>query len=339
MTDWRDDLDPDRRGALQRSPMPKWTRPMLATLTDARFSSPDWIFERKLDGERCLVFRRKSRLQLLSRNRQELNDTYPELVEALAGQPAEHYVVDGEIVAFEGKTTSFSRLQGRIGIHDPEQARASDVKVYLYLFDMLYLDHYDTTRLALRVRKELLRRQFNFSDPLRFTVHRNADGEQLYRDACRKGWEGLIAKRADSPYRHSRSRHWLKFKCVNRQELVIGGYTDPRGSRSGFGALLLGYYEDDALHYAGKVGTGFDTETLQQLGDKLASMTRKSCPYAERPDTTDDEVHWVTPKLVAEVGFTEWTDDQRLRHPRFLGLRRDKPARKVVREAPQRHEH
>jgi bifunctional non-homologous end joining protein LigD len=335
MTDWRDDLDPRSRGALQRSRMPKWTQPMLATLTDARFSSPDWIFERKLDGERCLVFRRKSRLHLLSRNRQQLNDTYPELIEALAGQPAEHYIVDGEIVAFDGNTTSFSRLQGRIGIHTPEQAGASGIKVYLYLFDVLYLDHYDTTGLPLRARKQLLRRRFDFSDPLRFTLHRNADGEQLYRDACRKGWEGLIAKRADSPYQRSRSRHWLKFKCVNRQELVIGGYTDPKGSRGGFGALLLGYYEDDALRYAGKVGTGFDKDTLQQLGDRLAALTRKTCPYAETPPDAGSSLHWVTPKLVAEIGFTEWTDDRRLRHPRFLGLRRDKPARKVVREEPQ----
>lgn len=183
--------------------------------------------------------------------------------------------------------------------------------MYLYLFDVLHLDHYDTTGLALRRRKQLLRRQFNFSGPLRFTVHRNADGQRLYRDACLKGWEGLIAKRADSTYRHSRSRHWLKFKCVNRQELVIGSYTEPKGSRTGFGALLLGYYEDHALRYAGKVGTGFDTQTLRQLGNKLATMTRKTCPYAETPDTTGDDVHWVTPELVAEIGFTEWTVEQR----------------------------
>lgn len=332
MTDWRDDLDANQREALRRTGMPGWTQPMRATLTDKRFSSPDWIFERKLDGERCLVFRRKSRLHLLSRNRQDLNATYPELLEALAAQSPGHYIVDGEIVAFEGDTTSFSRLQGRIGIHDPEQARVSDIKVWLYLFDLLYLEGYDITALALRTRKQLLRRQFDFCDPLRFTSHHNENGERLYRSACRKGWEGLIAKRADSPYLHSRSSHWLKFKCVNRQELVIGGYTDPGGRRSGFGALLLGFYEDDALRYAGKVGTGFDSETLKVLGKRLASMTRDTCPYAETPDEAGDEVHWVTPELVAEIGFTEWTGDHRLRHPRFLGLRRDKTARQVVRE-------
>jgi len=334
LSDWRDDLDAKQREALRRTGMPAWMPPMLATLTDVRFSSPDWIFERKLDGERCLAFRRKSRLHLLSRNRQDLNASYPELVEALAMQSPEHFIVDGEIVAFEGADTSFSRLQRRLGIRDPEQARASGIKVWLYLFDLLYLEHYDLTGLALRTRKQLLRRQFDFGDPLRFTAHHNANGEQLYRSACRKGREGLIAKHAASPYVHSRSRHWLKFKCVNRQELVIGGYTDPGGSRSGFGALLLGYYEDDALRYAGKVGTGFDRETLQQLGKKLASMTHDTCPYDETPDAAGDDVHWVTPELVAEIGFTEWTGDHRLRHPCFLGLRRDKTARQVVREKP-----
>ncbi|MGD8875706.1 MAG: non-homologous end-joining DNA ligase [Gammaproteobacteria bacterium] len=333
MTDWQDRLDVTERKALKRVRMPDWTQPMLATLTDARFSSPDWIFERKLDGERCLVFRRKGRVELLSRNRQNLNDSYPELVEALAGQPPDHYILDGEIVAFEGNNSSFSRLQGRIGIHDPAQARSSGIKVWFYLFDLLYLDHHDITGLALRTRKRLLRQQFEFHDPLRFTPHRNTDGEQFYRSACRKGREGIIAKRADSLYVHSRSRHWLKFKCVNRQELVIGGYTEPAGKRSGFGALLLGYYEDGALQYAGRVGTGFDSETLHSLGRRLAGLTRKTCPYAERPKTSDG-VHWVKPELVAEIGFTEWTRARRLRHPRFLGLRTDKPARQVVREAP-----
>jgi DNA ligase D-like protein (predicted ligase) len=334
MSDWRDELDTSEREALQRTSMPEWTQPMLATLTDERFSSAEWIFERKLDGERCLVFRRKSRLNILSRNRQDLNGTYPELVEAFDGQSPEHFIIDGEIVAFKGTVTSFSRLQGRIGITDPGAARDSGIKVYLYLFDLLYLDAYDITGLPLRSRKRLLRRSLDFNGPLRFTAHRNERGEALYEDACRKGWEGLIAKRADSTYVHGRSRQWLKFKCVNRQELAIAGYTDPKGSRAGFGALLLGYYEDDALQYAGKVGTGFDDETLESLGERLESRTVEDCPYAKRPDDTGDDVHWVSPTLVAEIGFTEWTRDGRLRHPRFLGLRDDKPARKVVREEP-----
>jgi bifunctional non-homologous end joining protein LigD len=331
MTDWRGTLDRAQRGSLRETGMPAWTEPMLATLTDARFSSPDWLYERKLDGERCLVFRRKSHLHILSRNRQDLNASYPELVDALAGQSPQHYIVDGEIVAFEGGLTSFSRLQGRMGIHDPEQARDSGIRIYLYLFDLLYLEHFDLSALPLRARKAILRRAFAFGTPLRFTPHRNTDGERLYRSACQKGWEGLIAKRADSPYRHSRSRDWLKFKCVQRQELVITGYTEPHGQRTGFGALLLGYYRDGVLHYAGKVGTGFDTRTLESLADRLASRRREDSPFAEPPDAGRG-VHWVEPELVAEIGFTEWTADRHLRHPRFLGLRRDKPARQVVRE-------
>lgn len=308
---------------------------MLATLTDERFSSPEWFFERKLDGERCLVFRRKSRVHLLSRNRQDLNNTYPELVEALGRQPCQHFIADGEIVAFERNLTSFSRLQGRIGIKDADEARKSGIKVYLYLFDLIYLDDRDLSALPLRTRKGLLRSQFEFSDPLRFSSHRNEKGEAMYRQACKKGWEGVIAKRADSPYVHSRSHHWLKFKCVNQQELVIAGFTDPGGNRKGFGALLLGYYEQDTLRYAGKVGTGFNERILETLSGKLTALERKSCPYAIEPEDAGSAVHWVRPKLVAEIGFTEWTDAGRLRHPRYLGLREDKAAEDVVREKPK----
>ncbi|MGD2173506.1 MAG: ATP-dependent DNA ligase, partial [Gammaproteobacteria bacterium] len=228
---------------------------------------------------------------------------------------------------------SFSRLQQRSGITDRARARASGVKVYLYLFDLLYLDDSDTTALPLRTRKKLLRSSFVFENNLRYTAHRNEDGEEFYTTACRKGWEGLIAKRADSPYRHGRSREWLKFKCVNRQELVIGGYTDPKGSRKGFGALLLGYYEDGTLCYAGRVGTGFDDALLESLGDKLKARERRRSPYAVKPDDGKG-VHWVVPELVAEIGFTEWTRGGRLRHPRFIGLREDKRAVDVVREEP-----
>lgn len=306
---------------------------MLATLTDERFSSPDWIYERKLDGVRCLVFRRQSKVEIYTRNRNRLNETYPELEAALLEQPCERFICDGEIVAFKGNNTSFSRLQGRSSIKDPEQARASGIKVYLYLFDLLYLDDSDITALPLRARKRLLRANFEFDNHLRFSTHRNEDGEDYYETACHKGWEGLIAKRADSSYTHGRSRDWLKFKCVNRQELVVGGYTDPQGSRKCFGALLLGYYEGDELRYAGRVGTGFDDQLLESLGKKLEANTRKHSPYAEEPDAGKG-VHWVDPKLVVEIGFTEWTRDGRLRHPRFIGLRDDKRAADVVREKP-----
>lgn len=331
-SEWREALSGSERDALSRSKMPRWTAPMLATLTDERFSSPDWIFERKLDGERCLVFRRKSRLRILSRNKQNLNDTYPELVDQLLEQPAGHYIADGEIVAFDGNLTSFSRLQGRLGISDADEARASRIKVYIYLFDVLYLDEYDTTGLPLRARKNLLRGEFEFSNAVRYASHRNEHGEQFYRSACARGWEGVIAKQANSPYVHSRSRYWLKLKCVNRQELVITGYTEPKDSRTGFGALLLGYYDGAALRYAGKVGTGFDENTLASLHGKLKARSRDECPHDAKPDDAGGDVHWVAPELVAEIDFTEWTREGRLRHPRFVGLRRDKSARQVTRE-------
>lgn len=184
-----------------------------------------------------------------------------------------------------------------------------------------------------RDRKTLLKRAFDFDDPLRYTQHRNAEGEEMFRDACRRGWEGIIAKHATSAYVHGRSRQWLKFKSVNQQEFVIAGYTDPQGSRHGFGALLLGVYCDDSLLYAGKVGTGFDDEMLRRLKTRLQRLERETSPFVE-PHPPGGEVHWVTPTLVAEVGFEEWTTSGKLRHPRFLGLRRNKEACDVVREEP-----
>ena len=328
------ELSEHERDKINASTMPAWTAPMKATLTEERFSSNDWLYERKLDGERCIVFRNTRGVQLMSRNRKLLNGSYPELVEALERSSPWRFVADGEIVAFDGNVTSFARLQQRMRLHDEAQARASGVKVYLYLFDLLYLDGYELIGLPLRARKRLLRKALNFNDPLRFMPHRNTDGESYYREACEKGWEGVIAKRALSRYSHSRSKDWLKFKCVHQQELVIGGFTEPAGQRKGFGALLLGYYQDNRLHYAGKVGTGFDEDMLQDLSKKLRSREQTQCPFEEREEANRRGVHWTKPTLVAEIGFTEWTDDDRLRHPRFLGLRDDKSARSVVKETP-----
>ncbi len=304
---------------------------MLATLTDERFSDPAWIFERKLDGERCLAFVGEE-VRLLSRNRRSLNGAYPEVVEALERQRA-RCVLDGEIVAFEGGATSFARLQGRMGLDDPARARATGIPVFYYVFDILWLDGQDTTRLELLDRKRLLEAAIALEPPLRCTAHRVGDGERFYREACRSGWEGLIAKRAASPYVHRRSPDWLKFKCVAEQELVIGGWTDPEGGRTDFGALLVGYYEGDTLVYAGKVGTGYDEATLRALGARLRGLARSNSPFA-RGNPPAAGAHWVAPVLVAEVGFGEWTRAGRLRHPRYLGLRPDKPARQVVRETP-----
>lgn len=304
---------------------------MLATLTDERFSDPDWIFERKLDGVRCLTFRDGGSPRLFSRNRRLLNDTYPELAEALNRQRTGRFIVDGEIVALRGGITSFERLQGRMGLSDPVRARASGIPVFYYLFDLLWLDGYDVTGLELLDRKRALRAALSFGGPIRYAEHRLREGEQFYREVCARGLEGLIAKRASSPYVHGRSGDWLKFKCVAEQELVIGGWTDPEGGRAEFGALLVGYYQDGALVYAGKVGTGYDEATLRDLGARLRRLARSSSPF-DRGRPPERGTHWVQPKLVAQFGFTEWTRDGKLRHPRYLGLRNDKPAREVVRE-------
>ena len=323
-------LPAEARARLRPSPHPDWISPMLATLTHRRFSDPNWLFELKFDGERCLAFRNGSSVRLFSRNQKRLNNTYPEIADAIAAQPLDNFVVDGEIVAFDGDVTSFARLQRRMQNTDPVAARMTGVEVFYYVFDVPYLAGYDTTAVALRHRKLVLERALIFDDPLRFTTHRDAEGEAAYHEACARGWEGVIAKRADSAYVQHRSTDWLKFKCVNRQEFVIGGYTEPHGSRVGFGALLVGYYEDGNLRYAGKVGTGYDTRTLIELGKQLRALETADPPFADR--VREKGAHWVRPELVAEVGFTEWTNDGKLRHPRFLGLRDDKPARSVVRE-------
>ncbi|MDX1637722.1 MAG: non-homologous end-joining DNA ligase [Balneolaceae bacterium] len=330
--DWLESLPMDTRENITEEDFPGWKAPMLATLTDRRFSDDQWIFERKLDGERCLVFRRDDQIHLRSRNQKELDATYPELVEAIGKQQTRQFIADGEIVAFEGTNTSFSRLQKRMHIRQSEEAQASSIAVYYYLFDLLHLDGYTLTQAALRHRKSLLKRVISFQDPLRFVIHRNGEGEAYYEQACKKGWEGVMAKDAQSSYRHSRSRKWLKFKCVNRQDLVIGGYTDPGGERIGFGALLLGYYEDGTLQYAGRVGTGFDNDTLEWLHRKLKKREQLASPFGNSEDIPGDSVHWVKPELVAEIGFEEWTEAGRLRHPRYKGLREDKNAEQVIRE-------
>lgn len=306
--------------------------PMKARLHDAPFDDPGWVFERKLDGIRAIVRREGARATLTSRTGRDLSGAYPELVEALAAEPAERFVADGEVVAFDGSRTSFEKLQGRMGIHDPRLARLTGIPVYLYLFDLLEIDGRDITSLPLRTRKAALRDLLAFAEPLRYTPHRNERGVAFFREACAKGWEGLIAKRADSPYAPTRSRDWLKLKCAFEQELVIGGFTPPRGSRKRFGALLVGYYEGGELRYAGKVGTGFDQRTLERLGDRLEALEVSASPFAR--DGLPREARWVEPRLVGQFGFAEWTRDGKLRHPRFLGLREDKRPEEVVRELP-----
>ncbi len=329
-----DALPDDDRRRVKFEAMPKRVSPMLATLTHEPFSSDDWIYERKLDGVRCIVHRDRHGAHLFSRNDRRLDRTFPELLPMIEQAIDGDVVADGEIVAFDGRLTSFAKLQGRLGITEPGAALLREVEVELYLFDVLHLDGYDLTGITLRQRKRVLRQVFAWQPRLHFTAHRNGGGRDWLATACRKGWEGLIAKRAASRYMGARSGEWLKFKCSARQELVIGGYTKPQGSRIGFGALLLGYHENGHLQYAGKVGTGFDEDLLTRLGARLAKLEQKRSPFDDDADLPRD-THFVQPELVAEIGFTEWTGSGKLRHPRFLGLRNDKRARDVRRERPR----
>jgi DNA ligase D-like protein (predicted ligase) len=313
---------------------PDWLEPELATLTRDRFFDPDWVYERKFDGERCLAYKRDGLVRLLTRNQQDVGTTYPEVAAALSEQAADDFVIDGEVVALERGATSFSRLQQRLGVRNPAARLIRAVPVTYFVFDVLRAAGEDVRPLALRERKQVLRRLLRFGPVVRFTVHRSRDAAAYWELAQRSGWEGLVVKRADSRYVGGRTRDWLKFKAENNQEFVIGGFTEPRGSRAGFGALLIGYYDEDGtLAYAGKVGTGFDETTLASLHTTLTNLEQPQSPFG-RGSVPRAAVHWVRPELVGQVGFSEWTTAGQLRHPRYLGLRRDKDPRSVTRERP-----
>ena len=333
MTDLMNELSEAARQKAKKKAMPDWMDPMLAKLTHDYFSGDDWIFERKLDGERVLSFiSDDGKVTLYSRNKKVINDSYPKIQEALNQYVVQGCILDGEMVAFDDKNVSdFQKLQPRMQVSSRKEAMESDVDVYYYIFDLMYVDGHDVTQCMLRDRKKLLRKAIKAEDPLRFVQYRNDDGLAFYKEACKKGWEGLIAKHADSKYAHQRSKNWLKFKCIMQQEFVIGGYTEPHGERVGFGALLLGFYRDKDLVYAGKVGTGFDDQILQDLHGKLKQIERKTSPY-DQDDVNEKEVHYVSPELVCEIAFSEWTANDRLRHPRFKGLRREKSAKEVHKE-------
>jgi DNA ligase D-like protein (predicted ligase) len=306
---------------------------MLATLTDQLPTGGKWVYEPKLDGVRALIYVSGGSVRMYSRNRKLLNNAYPELVEALSHAVRGNAVLDGEVVAFDEERgiTSFARLQQRMQLRDPVRARRSLVEVHLYLFDCMHYEGIDVTPLPLVERKAALKDVVSYDDPIRLTRFRISGAAEMLRKACAKGEEGIIAKRTDSRYVSARSADWLKIKCVRRQELVIGGYSAPQGSRERLGALLVGHYDGNQLRYAGKVGTGYDRPTLELLHRRLAPLHRASSPFAAGPFPTRD-IQWVTPKLVGEIGFSEWTSAGLLRHPRFIGLREDKSARDVRRE-------
>ena len=307
---------------------------MLATLTERRGFGADFLLERKFDGERCVARKDGGELSLESRTGNDLTRTYPEVGAAVAAQRPRSLLLDGEVVAYDGDQTSFSRLQQRLGVRTPSAQLTASYPVVYCVFDLLEIDGVDLTERPLLDRRARLVKAIRPSAALQLSEAWRGDSERRFSAACRSGWEGLIAKRADAPYTRGRSKDWLKLKCTAGQEFVIGGYTDPAGSRTDFGALLVGYYDSGRLVYAGKVGTGFSKAVLRTLGARLRRLETPTPPFIEvRP--TPRRTHWTRPELVAQVGFAEWTSDGRLRQPRFLGLRDDKPPADVIREEPQ----
>jgi bifunctional non-homologous end joining protein LigD len=278
---------------------------MAATLTQDRFTGPDWIFERKYDGIRLLAYRSAGAVRLFSRN--QLPQHHPSVAAAIAQLPVDEVILDGEIDWGGGN-------------------------VHYHVFDVLWLNGRDLMPLRLMERRAILS-----SLALRSPLEPVAEitSEKPWEQACREEWEGVIAKRRDSPYEQGRSPNWLKMKCESAQEFVIGGFTDPQGERKGLGALLLGYFEGEDFVFAGKVGTGFDTKQLVALRARLDDIEIASSPFTKFVGLPRIRAHWVRPTIVVNVAFIEWTDHGKLRHGRFLGMREDKPARDVVREMPQ----
>jgi ATP-dependent DNA ligase len=285
-------------------PFPEWVEPMAATLTQERFTGPEWIFERKFDGIRLLAFKQGTQVRLFSRNR--LPQNIPSVVQAVASLPVHDVILDGEITWGSGSG----------GYH---------------IFDIMWLDGCPVTSLPLDERRTLLSEL-----PLRAPLRRVEllEDSKPWERACNEGWEGVIAKRRDSPYEHKRSKHWLKMKCEAAQEFVVGGFTDPQGARVGLGALLVGYFEGDDFVFAGKVGTGFDTRLLLELRATLDALELAKPPFTKAIGLPRIRAHWVRPEVVVQVAFIEWTVNGKLRHSRLLGVRTDKDAREVVRELP-----
>lgn len=319
-------------GVPLRRAQPAWVPPMLATLAEPCPLGPGWAYEPKLDGVRCLAVV-AGIVHLWSRNQKPLDGAYPELVEALGGRVRGAGIFDGEVVAIDPASglSSFSLLQRRMQQHDPRKARASGVPVELWLFDCLFYEGLDLRGRPLEERRQVLLDSVAAGGPIHRTPLWPAL-EPRFTELCRRGGEGVIAKRTASRYSGGRSRDWLKLKCVNEQEFVVGGWTDPRGSRERLGALLVGYYENGRFRYAGKVGTGYTRADLAALYAALGRRRRVRSPFEGQPAPPEAGVHWVSPTVVVQLGFAEWTPDGLLRHPRFKGVRRDKPPRDVIRE-------
>jgi len=271
--------------------MPEWIVPMAATLTQERFTDPEWIFERKFDGIRLLVYKDDSDVHLYSRNR--LPQHMPAVADAIARLPYDQLILDGEITWRSGK-------------------------VIYHIFDVMWIDGRDVTSLPLYERRGLLA-AMQFEPPLE-SVSVVEDASPWER-AQREGWEGVIAKRRDSIYEQRRSKQWLKMKCELTHEFIVGGFTDPQGKRVGLGALLVGYYDNDDFSFAGKIGTGFNTKLLIDLRARLDQIEIDKPPFTKATGLPRLRAHWVKPEVVVEVGFIEWTNHGKLRHPRLLHLK------------------
>jgi bifunctional non-homologous end joining protein LigD len=276
---------------------------MAATLTQNRFNGPEWIFERKIDGIRLLVFKNGADVKLYSRNR--LPQNYPAVADAIASLPVSKVIFDGEAAWDPGS---------RIAYH---------------IFDILWIEDRPVMHLPLEERRELLK-GFTFRAPLARVPE--VKGDKPWERACREGWEGVVAKLRTSTYEHRRSPHWLKMKCEASQELVVGGFTDPQGSRVGLGALLVGYFDREDFVFAGKIGTGFDNRMLIDLRSRLDKLEIPKPPFTKGKGLPRIRTHWVQPEIVVQVSFIEWTTHGKLRHPRLVGIRSDKLPREVVRE-------
>lgn len=317
--------------------MPTAIYPMLATSVEKPFDDPAWLFEIKWDGYRAIAFIVKGKARLVSRNQNDLTGQYPELQSLPASIKAETAILDGEIAVLdEHGRSSFSLMQQRTGIRERGRRTGSrrDIPVLYYVFDLLYLDGYDLHRVPLEQRKETLAKITDISGHVRYSDH-FPDGKALFDVARQKGLEGILAKRRDSFYEERRTQAWLKIKITQTLDCVIGGYTDPEGSRLHFGSIVLGLYDKkgDLIH-VGQAGTGFDQATLKNIWQQLHKRETKESPFPHGVDALR-KVHWVKPELVAEIKFSEWTHatsegGTKLRAPVFLGLREDKEPRECI---------
>lgn len=317
--------------------MPTIIRPMLATAIAKPFDSPDWLFEIKWDGYRAVAFVENNKVRLVSRNQNELTGQYPELRTMAEFVKAEKAVLDGEVVALDDQgRPSFSLMQQRTGFRPGGHrvAGRAEIPIVYFAFDLIYLDGYDLRRVNLEDRKQVLAERIIPGDLVHYSDHYAEHGNALLEQARHRGLEGIVAKRRNSCYEERRTREWLKIKITQTLDCVIGGYTEPEGSREYFGSLVLGLYKGDALIHIGQAGTGFDQKGLKSMWERLQELETKQNPFTG-PVDAGRRAHWVKPELVAEIKFTEWTHETsegglKLRAPVFMGLRTDKSPKDCV---------